>query len=219
MAIKLESAVPDLYEQQVLDNLAEQATKPSALPYFGLPQSGSSANTRTVSANYSPGWDFITGAGKYLGLWVFDKQTAQLQGMNANADTFQVQPETNPDKLLLMQSAFHRALGIDDQYASTLMKFLQSHSSWTHYDEMAQPGWFVAGRKRDVPKHACYVGHYCETYIWVPPDQVENLARFTLVILDIETTATTNLPKAVHGGVELTPRITPFPYPAAPTPP
>ena len=46
-------------------------------------------------------------------------------------------------------------------------------------------GWFCVGRKSDVPKDACFVGHYCETYVWVPPQGVDDLSRFTLIILAI----------------------------------
>ncbi len=34
-------------------------------------------------------------------------------------------------------------------------------------------GWFHKGRKKDVPKDACYVGHYRDCYVWVNADQVE----------------------------------------------
>ena len=49
------------------------------------------------------------------------------------------------------------------------------------------PGWYGYGRKRDVPKDACYVGNYCQTYVWVLPDHVEYLTRLSLAILDIAT--------------------------------
>jgi hypothetical protein len=48
-------------------------------------------------------------------------------------------------------------------------------------------GWFGVGGKRDVPKHTCYVGRYCDTYVWVPPENLEHLTRLTLAILDIHT--------------------------------
>ena len=55
------------------------------------------------------------------------------------------------------------------------------------YINALKPGWFGVGRKRDVPKDACYVGCYCNTYVWVPPENVDLLTRFTLAILDIHT--------------------------------
>jgi hypothetical protein len=46
-------------------------------------------------------------------------------------------------------------------------------------------GWFGMGGKHDVPKNACYVGHYCDRYVWVMSDGVEGLSAFTLIILTL----------------------------------
>jgi hypothetical protein len=46
-----------------------------------------------------------------------------------------------------------------------------------------QPGWFHVGRKRDVPKDACYVGKCGHTYVWVGPEGREELTEFTLTVL------------------------------------
>ncbi|MBY0228372.1 MAG: hypothetical protein K2W96_03735 [Gemmataceae bacterium] len=50
-----------------------------------------------------------------------------------------------------------------------------------------QSPWFISGGKKDVPKCACHVGHYCacgcECYVWVLPDRRQVLKEFTLVIL------------------------------------
>jgi hypothetical protein len=46
-------------------------------------------------------------------------------------------------------------------------------------------GWFCVGCKKDVPKNACYVGHYCDHYVWVMRDNVEDLSHFTLIVLGI----------------------------------
>lgn len=53
------------------------------------------------------------------------------------------------------------------------------------YQSFVRPGWFMVGGKKDVPKHACYVGSHCKTYVWVTRDQVDSLSKFTLAILDI----------------------------------
>jgi hypothetical protein len=44
-------------------------------------------------------------------------------------------------------------------------------------------GWFGRGCKKDIPKDACYVGHYRDCYVWVRPNGVEELTDFTLKIL------------------------------------
>jgi uncharacterized membrane protein YgcG len=52
------------------------------------------------------------------------------------------------------------------------------------YEEFLRNGWYCVGQRRDVPRAACYVGHHCDTYVWVMPDQLEGLNNFTLAILD-----------------------------------
>ena len=39
---------------------------------------------------------------------------------------------------------------------------------------MIQPGWFHVGRKRDVPKDACYVGKSGNHSVWSSPKGVNN---------------------------------------------
>ncbi len=46
-------------------------------------------------------------------------------------------------------------------------------------------GWFCVGRKCDVPKDACFVGHHCDNYVWVMPEHVQDLSHFTLIVLGI----------------------------------
>jgi hypothetical protein len=46
-------------------------------------------------------------------------------------------------------------------------------------------GWFCVGGKKDVPPDACFVGHYCDRYVWVPPNRVDDLSHFTLIVLGI----------------------------------
>ena len=46
----------------------------------------------------------------------------------------------------------------------------------------------VRGRgKKDVPKQACYVGRYCDCYVWVCPENREALSQFTLSVLKLAT--------------------------------
>jgi hypothetical protein len=66
-----------------------------------------------------------------------------------------------------------------------------------HYDTFLQQGWYCQGRKCDVPKDACFVGHNCDTYVWVMPCQLDALNKFTLAILDfynIGNSGGSNLP-------------------------
>lgn len=52
---------------------------------------------------------------------------------------------------------------------------------------MIGPGWFRVGRKRDVPKDACYVGRHCDCWVWVAADGREALTEFTLTTMKLST--------------------------------
>lgn len=55
------------------------------------------------------------------------------------------------------------------------------------YISALRPGWYGVGRRRDVPRNACYVGRHCDTYVWVTAENIDQLTRLTLAILDIHT--------------------------------
>ncbi len=50
-----------------------------------------------------------------------------------------------------------------------------------------QSGWFHVGRKRDVPKDACYVGMSGNCYAWVSSEGCAELTEFTFIVLKIAT--------------------------------
>lgn len=51
--------------------------------------------------------------------------------------------------------------------------------------DVPPPGWYHLGEKKDVPKHACYVGRYGKRYAWVTDEGVADLAKFTLTVLAV----------------------------------
>jgi hypothetical protein len=55
------------------------------------------------------------------------------------------------------------------------------------YECFLTRGWFGAGKKKQVPKDACYIGRHCQTYVWVCPAYFDALSKFTLALLDIAT--------------------------------
>ena len=106
----------------------------------------------------------------------------------------------------LSVESFERRLAADDilgkdgaeRYRRPILKYARMEHEPTEfvsdfdthhllYISALKPGWFGVGGKRDVPKHTCYVGRYCDTYVWVPSENLELLTRLTLAILDIHT--------------------------------
>jgi hypothetical protein len=171
-----------------MNNLAMMEENPASLPYFSIPTQGTNTILRSVTATYTPGWDFITAAGYYFSRWVFDHETAAAQAHNQNSEAWQMLPTTNPDKINLIKCAYLRTLGSSGpDCEAVLEKFFNQYKSPFNYRQAFQPGWYCVGRKHDVPKKACYVAHCGKTYVWVMPENMEALSRFTLAVMDIVT--------------------------------
>jgi hypothetical protein len=51
--------------------------------------------------------------------------------------------------------------------------------------DVPPPGWFHVGGKKDVPAEACHVGRWGDCYVWVTPEGVPALSRFTLAVLSV----------------------------------
>ena len=230
--------LPELQYQQVLDNLAQFATNPSALPWHVNLREGTTQITDSISG----------GAAVDIGppvTWF-----PQLLGSRTAVAQWGMAPVIDATELRLLRIAYRRALGapdmptpefldelaheLKDQFASNAdlrneselfyefqgnasrsPKALDAHIITTNDDAicgdaettrdrsplarnvcrkvkmiqndlaMIQPGWFQVGRKRDVPKDACYVGRCGSSYVWVGPEGRDQLTEFTLTVLKI----------------------------------
>jgi hypothetical protein len=266
------STIPDVYYQEILNNLAEIAADPSKMPYFSDPQTSRIVIVRSANVSYGINWDLITSAPAgvltLFDRYLLDSQSATLTGGQTDSGEWATVTANDPDKLFSMRAAYRRALGIatsedeeiftefyyrhfeiteesltrlhekrpevyekigqklaklkgveflnvesfekrlgdadilgqDDlgRYRRPVLKFARMEHEPTEfvsdtdthhllYISALKPGWFGVGSRRDVPKNACYVGRYCNTYVWVTPSNLESLTRLTLAILDIHT--------------------------------
>jgi hypothetical protein len=57
------------------------------------------------------------------------------------------------------------------------------------YERIGPSGVHI-GHCLDVPKAACYVSRHGHTYVWVMPDDLENLTNLTIAVLDVASTDT-----------------------------
>jgi hypothetical protein len=189
----------DLQYQQVLDNVAMFTVNPSALPYFSIIGTGTTQ---------------VADAGSVSGGVTWADVTSGNLGGNATrqaAEQWSLATTTDPEKLEIMQCVYQYATGgmaCDD----CMKKIAQFYSlgkkkkpdfepgdgeaedisgsvEWEEWDRLRDigPGWYHVGRKHDVPKDVCYVGHYCDTYVWVGPGGSDRLTKLTLAILDVAT--------------------------------
>jgi hypothetical protein len=73
----------------------------------------------------------------------------------------------------------------DEQCLDLFQRFYLGETD--RMDCVSPTGWFHAACKQDAPDNAYYVGRYCDTYVWVLPDGVEGLTRFTRTVIDLAT--------------------------------
>jgi len=86
----------DLYEKQVLNNLARFSENPESLPHFEIPTSGGTNVNDTNGFSASP-------------LNVF-RESAGITGSRTHLNAWILEPVTDPDRLRRMKCAFQRAV-------------------------------------------------------------------------------------------------------------
>jgi hypothetical protein len=178
--LKQMSTLSDLYEQQVLDNLAMFCANPDAVPSFAMPAGG----TVTVQ-NQGSVLMVIQASGKTLFL---DKSGPSAGGFRSVTGNWSMLPVNDPDRLRLMRCLYRQAIGcLPEGDCEHCREALEHYFGPDWATCVAPTGWVHAGGKRDVPRDACAVGCYRGTYVWVDEDGRAALTRFTLAILDVST--------------------------------
>lgn len=182
----------DLNYRQILDNLAMFVANPSAMPSVSVINSGTVtvADTKSVSANatYAPTITFAQQNGAGLPILSLLLNPSGSRNITEN---WSLLPVTDVDNLRRIRCAFQLVVlrGGEttdcDRCVELLRRFYEGETE--RLDCALPMGWFHAGRKKDVPKDACYVGHHCGSYVWVMPDGLEGLTRFTMTVIDLAT--------------------------------
>ena len=192
-------SLSDIYEQQVLNNLAMFARDPGAMPFFAYPNAGAT----DVSGEGSVGSGFNWSDTSFLGM------DLAIGGRRGMSEAWTLMPVSDPRRLQLMRCAYQQAvanagIGEGESYScpdcnKALKQFylgdagdsktIGAYTTDTGNVTTAclSPGqWFGVGPKECVPKKCpCLkVGHYCGTYVWVLPGGQQELSKLTLVILD-----------------------------------
>jgi hypothetical protein len=152
------NTLPDLQYQQVMDNLAMIAANPSFLPYLAVAGQGSIQVTDGGTSSLS-----LNMAPKTF--------TSAMFGLGASRNitgTWSLGTITSPEKIRAMQAAYQRAVRGSAQGDPAY-------------------GWLMTGCKKDIHKHASYVGQHGQVFVWVMPDGIAGLSDLTLTIMDIAT--------------------------------
>ena len=180
----------DLNYQQVMDNMARFVHNPSSMPSIAVIIAG----TVTVddhkgingSAAYAPTLAFFQqqGAGMPILSMLFNPSASRTLTEN-----WSLMPITDIDNLRRIRCAFQLVVlngGQTSDCDNCLQMLKRFYLGEADRMECEIPtGWFTAGGEKDIPKDACYVGHYCNTYVWVMPGGVEGLTRFTMNVLEL----------------------------------
>jgi hypothetical protein len=152
------NTLPDLQYQQVMDNLAMIAANPGFLPYLAVAGQGSIQVTDGGTSSLS-----LNMAPKTF--------TSGMFGLGASRNitgTWSLGTITSPEKIRAMQAAYQQAVRGSAQGDPAY-------------------GWLMIGCKKEIHKHASYVGQHGQVFVWVMPDGIAGLSDLTLTIMDIAT--------------------------------
>jgi hypothetical protein len=186
------NTLTDINYQQVLNNVALATSNASSMPSVSVINAGTVtvADQKTVSVNAAtaPTVSFgqQAGAGMPILSLLFNPSASRTLTEN-----WSMTPVTDIDNLRRIRCALQylvlrgRQTTDCEQCVDLLNRFYLGESD--RIECLVPLGWYRTGRKKDVPRDACYVGHYGDTYAWVGPDGVEGLTRFTMTVLDLAT--------------------------------
>ena len=187
----------DLNYQQVLYNVARFVCNSATLPSVAVVNSGSVLVSDQGSfggaGTYSPTITALQQIGGFPILNLF---------LNPNVshnvtENWTMAPVTDIDKVRRLRCAFQLLVsGVECSECDDCLKTLEDFIP-TEPEKLgcAIPmGWFCVGGKSDVTKEACFVGHYCETYVWVMPDGVDGMSRFTMTVMQLSTSVRDDYP-------------------------
>jgi hypothetical protein len=190
--LRTTATLTDLNYQQVLNNLAMFVANPSAMPSVAVINSGTVtvADQKTLSGNatYAPTITFGQQAGSGLPILSL---LLNPSGSRSLTENWSLLPVADVDNLRRIRCAFQlvvlggRETTDCDSCLEQLRTFYQGETD--RLDCVLPLGWFHSGGEKDVPRDACYVGHYCGTYVWVLRDGLEGLTRFTMTVIDLAT--------------------------------
>lgn len=213
--------------QMVLDNVAMFASQPDTLPWHIRVRDGTVQVQDQVGIGQQGG-GFSTFSNGAFGIQTYGPQGARKVALQWGTDAV-----GDPVQLFALQTVYRRLLGLPPLPVPNFIAVAarsrgggppggDADSDGTRNDNDMETrgglnptgaalwgevprGWFHVGRKHDVPKHASYVAHHDGVYVWVMPDGVGGLTRFTLLVLSIVKLTPTSDTGGGQSGLMFTP--------------
>jgi hypothetical protein len=203
-------SLTEIYEQQVLDNLAMFVHDPNALPSFAYPNTGRSDVTDKGSIGSDTTWNRLG----------FTTEVLKLSGGRDMYETWALVPIYDPRRLELMRCAYQQSIwcaglcststscpncdriqrtfylgdpsgryASEDQVTNGYPDDLNTFSELTGRTTPAcfrAVKWIACGDRKCLPKgQKCLKkGHYCGTYVWLRDGGQDELTKLTMTILD-----------------------------------
>jgi hypothetical protein len=177
---------PDLYGDQVLENLARISNDSSTLPYFALLNNGVPSTTDMGSMAVGP----ITWPAQGVVKALHNQRTGSIGPIGASRSVganWTISPINDPDRLKAMRALYLWVLGMPQVSQSDAEKLLQPYIGKDFTLASVAQGWFEIGRWADVPKDACRRFHHHQKYFWIAPGYEDQLTQLTILMLDIAT--------------------------------
>jgi hypothetical protein len=177
-AVRLAAKIPEIYQEQVLQNLARTADNPGALPFLALLNGGTTSVTDkgTLAAGFAGGPHRRT-----IGTYGPFGAERDVQ------DNVTFDPVRDPDRLRAMRCAYLLSTHPRSTDVSSCIQILQPYLHGQRLEDVVPQGWLHIGCKKDDKRGALYVARHGDTYIWVMPRDLDALTRLTLFILNIAT--------------------------------
>jgi len=188
-AVKLSNTLSDLNYQQTLNNVAMFVHNPSALPSLVAITAGTaSVNDQkgySGNANYAPTLTFAQQGGGALPILTLLFNPSVQRSVTEN---WSMVPIVDTDHLRRIRCAFQLLVqGAPTTDCDHCQARLEDYflGDAGHWECVIPRGWYHTGHKCEVPKDACFIGCYRDTYVWVMPDGLEGLTRFTMTVMDL----------------------------------
>jgi hypothetical protein len=178
-ALRTAARIPEIHQEEIMQNLARIAANPGAMPYLSRPYNGTASATDTASGATS-----LVGAPHHFTPFTFGPYGL----MRAVQSNIGLNVVDDPDKLAAMHVDYRLVTAPRTVSPDMVHDCLSRY--WTGKNpcvERIPRGWLKVGHKHDVPRNAAASAHCGSTYVWVMPRDTEALTRFTFVILNIAT--------------------------------
>jgi hypothetical protein len=190
--VRTTDTLTDLNYRQILDNLAMFSANAAAMPSIAVINAGTVtvADQKTVNVNATSAPTVThaqqAGAGMPILSLLFNPSLSRTLTEN-----WSLAPVTDVDSLRRIRCAFQLlvlrgGLTTDcDDCVALLRRFYLGEAD--RVECLIPTGWYHVGCKADIPKDAVAVGQHGGLYVWVGPDGLEGLTRFTMTIIDLAT--------------------------------